>query len=374
MSHFRIRVLDTSRNVVWEQFFVKPPEPSREITFRAFVAMSGADDNQRLTLRLLRNPRRDGTASFRVSVTSDPQDLSWEDKRANVVAISNPWLKLAVAYHVIGDQKALDALIKHHPAAAAGIGDLYAAHQDWERAITAYRKAITDQSADGALCTKLATAYQSAGRTREAVPHLATLSAAHPQDTLLALKVAALQAWFGQDKEFAATRQRILASTRGTDGAGPANEAAKACCILPSADKAELEAALALGRTAVKVGKGGEWNLLALGMAEYRCGNDAAAEEALLAAAQAGKDNPTVAGISAFYRAMGLFRQGKPDEARTVALAAAARMKPLPRDENNPLAGKVAYNDLFLWLAYKEAKAMIMFDAAPPPKTGNDKQ
>src|SRR5205823_7412796 len=134
-----------------------------------------------------------------------------------------------------------------HPAAAAGIGDVYAAAQDWERAIAQYRKLVTDQPADGALLTKLAAAYQSAGRTREAVPHLAKASAANPKDTLLSLKVAALQAWFGQDLELTATRQRILAFAKGTDDVAAAERAARACSVRPSADKAQLEAALALG-------------------------------------------------------------------------------------------------------------------------------
>ena len=73
---------------------------------------------------------------------------------------------------------------------------------------------------------------------------------------------------------------------------------------------------------------------------------------------------------------MSLFRQGKPDEARKLAIAAAAKMKPLPKDEKNPLAGNANHDDLILWLAYKEAKAMIQFDAAPPPRqspTGNER-
>ena len=247
----------------------------------------------------------------------------------------------------------------------------------WERAIAEYRKLVTEQPADGTLLIKLAAVYQSAGRTREAVPLLATASAANPKDTLLSLKVAALQAWFGQDKEFAATRQRILAFAKDTNEVTTAERAAKACSILPSTDKAELEAALALGRTAVKVGKGTEawdWNLLALGMAEYRSGNYAAADEALLAAAKAGPTNRYVTGTSAFYRAMSLFRQGTQDEARKLAIAAAAKMKPLPRDENNPLAGDADHDDLILWLAYKEAKAMIKFEPVPPQKAENDKK
>jgi hypothetical protein len=85
----------------------------------------------------------------------------------------------------------------------------------------------------------------------------------------------------------------------------------------------------------------------------------------LLAAAKAAPDNPHVTGTSAFYRAMSLFRQGKNDEARKLATEAAATMKPLPADEQNPLAGNSNVDDLILWLAYKEAKALIGFDAPP---------
>ena len=45
-------------------------------------------------------------------------------------------------------------------------------------------------------------------------------------------------------------------------------------------------------------------------------------------------------------------------------------MKPLPADARNPLAGGASHDDLILWLAYKEAKALIQFDgppAAPAP-------
>src|SRR5208283_1626301 len=102
--------------------------------------------------------------------------------------------------------------------------------------------------------------------------------------------------------------------------------------------------------------------LLALGMAEYRSGHDAAALEALEGAAKAGPNIRWLTGISAFYRAMSLFRQGKEEEGRQLALAAAAKMKPLPKDEQNPLANQATHDDLILWLAYKEAKAMIKVD------------
>src|SRR5262249_8720801 len=156
---------------------------------------------------------------------------------------------------------------------------------------------------------KLAAAYRSTGRTHEAVPHLVTLSSGHPEDTILSMKVAALQAWFGQREELAATRQRVLAFAKDNSSRETANRAAKVCSIVPSTETAELEAALTLGRTAVQLGRGGEWNLLALGMAEYRSGNDVAAEKALSAAADAGRNNPWVMGTSQFFRAMSLFQQ-----------------------------------------------------------------
>jgi hypothetical protein len=43
-------------------------------------------------------------------------------------------------------------------------------------------------------------------------------------------------------------------------------------------------------------------------------------------------------------------------------------MKPLPRDEKNPLADGAHFEDLILWLACKEARALIGFDAAPLEK------
>ena len=148
-----------------------------------------------------------------------------------------------------------------------------------------------------------------------------------------------------------------------------ADRAAKACSILPSTDKGELDAALALGRKAVELGNGGDWNLLALGMAEYRGGNHVAADQALIAAAKAGAANPHVTSISAFYRAMSLFRQGKADEARELVVEAAAKMRPPPADEDNPLAGGASHDDLVAWLAHREATRLIQLDTAPsPPK------
>ena len=222
----------------------------------------------------------------------------------------------------------------------------------------------------------LAESYVATGRTAEALSLWEKCSSAQPADTLLILKVAALQAWYGKEKDFAATRRRILAIAEGTEDATTADRAAKACSLLPSADKAELDASIVLARRAVDLGKDNEWLhyfLMALGMAEYRGGRFAEAEASLAAAMDRekvprdgdGEWTSIVTVTSAFYRAMSLFRQGKNAEARTLAAKAAAKMKPLPKDEQNPLAGGASADDLILWLAYKEAKALI--GLANPP-------
>jgi WD40 repeat protein/serine/threonine protein kinase/tetratricopeptide (TPR) repeat protein len=294
--------------------------------------------------------------------------------RLAAMQLSDPWVRLAAAYHLFGDQPALEKLVKQHPAAAAGIGDLYAADQDWERAIAEYSRIVTDQPANGAVLTKLATACQSAGRTHEAVKWLARASAANPADTMLFQKVTALQAWFGQVKELAETCRRGLELANNTTNPETADRVAKACCVLPVFDHAQHEAVLALASRAVDLGQGNPflfWFQMALGMAEYRSGHFVKADAALITAVNLGQDNPHVPVTSALYRAMSLFRQGKEDEARSLATAAAAKVKQWPKDEANPLADNASSDDLILWLAYREAKALIQFEPAnassPPP-------
>jgi hypothetical protein len=200
----------------------------------------------------------------------------------------------------------------------------------------------------------------AAGRIADALGHLVIVSAARPDHTHLALKLAALQAWFGHDKELADTCGRALESARGTFDPTSWDQLARICCLRPTPDKARQEATLVLARKAAEFYKYNGGCQLTLGMAEYRSGHFAEADAALIAAKQLG-----LTGTGAFYRAMSLFRQGKVNEARKLATEAAAKMKPLPKDEKNPLAGGASPYDLTLWLAYKEAKGLIKFEPAP---------
>ena len=306
---------------------------------------------------------------FRLSVSTDADSFRRERRRLAGTKMTDPWFKLAAAYDAIGDRKALDNLVKNHPEAAVGIGDLYAADEDWERAIAELRKFLSHGPADISLLTRLAADYESSGRTREAVFILDKMHADEPRNTAPLLKLASLQAWFRQETEYAETRERALASVGKVTNAVAADKTAKACLLLPSTDKVQLEEGLALARKALELGKSNAmfpWFQVGLGIAEYRNGRFAEADAMLLLAAETGEiTNTSVGFTAAFYRAMSLFRQGKEKEARQIAIEAAIKMKPLPMDEENPLVGGNDADDLILWLAYKEAKAMIGFDAAP---------
>src|SRR5262249_3678590 len=123
------------------------------------------------------------------------------------------------------------------------------------------------------------------------------------------LKTAALQAWFGQDKDLAATCARALRVVKDTKDPTLAERTAK-ICSLRAADDRTHDAALVLARRAVELGEGHGFMVyfqMGLGMAEYRSGHYAAANAALVAAARLGPTNYTVTVTSAFYRAMCLF-------------------------------------------------------------------
>jgi len=76
---------------------------------------------------------------------------------------------------------------------------------------------------------------------------------------------------------------------------------------------------------------------------------------------------PCVERMANFYLVMTLFHQGKPAEARALFTATEAKMKPLPADDQNPLGDNFDHDDLIIWLACKEAKALLA-EAATPGK------
>jgi len=227
------------------------------------------------------------------------------------------------------------------------------------------RKELATLNAASAGYDSRAAILAAEGRTLEALPLLAEASLRKPDDTVLAMKVAALQVWFGRIADHAATSQRMLSWAADTASAEVAERVAKLASIRPEADAPRREAALVLARKAVELGKGrtsAPWYQMTLGIAEYRSGHYAAADEALATAARTAPmalgnvEPPHIELAANFYRVMTLFHQGKPAEARALFTTTEAKMKPLPADDQNPL---IEHDNLIIWLACKEAKALL---------------
>jgi WD domain, G-beta repeat len=145
----------------------------------------------------------------------------------------------------------------------------------------------------------------SEGRTQAAIGPLATAYAADPSDTSLAIRVATLQAWFGQDQELADTGARALDFAKGIFVPRTLARVSRICCLRPTEDRSRRESALALARSAAKTERVVSWRYLrqlTLGIAEYRSGHFAEADAALIAVANDfwGRSEPMPVITSAF--------------------------------------------------------------------------
>jgi hypothetical protein len=105
MNHFRVRVLDHSRKVVFERVIDKFPSPSTEIARPVLLAQTDAlpvGENQPLTLRLPPNVLSDAPARFRVSAATRLRDVVLEEKRLADMNNADIATRLALAYALNG--------------------------------------------------------------------------------------------------------------------------------------------------------------------------------------------------------------------------------------------------------------------------------
>jgi hypothetical protein len=188
------------------------------------------------------------------------------------------------------------------------------------------------------------------------------------------MRVAALQVWLDQETDYVATCRRMLLWATDPKEPAEAERVAKITSLRKQKDPELREAALKMAQRAVELGRDMPgslpWYQLSLGMAEYRSGHFAAADEALQAAIKgvAGDNSEQhryiVGGTAVFYQAMSFIQQGKINEARALFAETEAKMKLLPTEDQNPTAGNIYqddfyHDDLILWLACKEAQAML---------------
>jgi tetratricopeptide (TPR) repeat protein len=281
--------------------------------------------------------RRDEALKLKLEVLALRRKVSGPDHPDTLKAMAN----LADSYDTTGHQD--EALKLREQALALFLQKLGPEHPDTLRAMAI-----------------VAYSYCAFGRGREAVAIMARAAEADPKDSLAWLRLASFQTWFGVDADYEATRRRVVQQAEGTDLAWTAERAARVYCLRPSTDTALLAKALSLARRGVELGKNDPflpWYQLALGIAEYRNGQYAAAEGTLAVPEQMAVGDDYLQGTARLFRAMSLFRLDRLEEARRLVSQAEAQMPPLPKDESKPMV--VSHDNLIWWLAYKEAKALI---------------
>jgi serine/threonine protein kinase/tetratricopeptide (TPR) repeat protein len=228
----------------------------------------------------------------------------------------------------------------------------------------------------------LASTYRAAGHPDKTLPlyetnfalHKAKHGLDHPETrrsgsalTDAYLATATVYAWQGRQRDFAEVCRKAAAFAADATVPEYLERAVKAACMRTIEPDQQL-AYLELARRAVKFGEKSSilpYFTTALGMAEYRAGRLAEADQTLAEAIKAGARFKYVTGIASFYRAMALHQLGRTDEARKLSTTGTAAMKPMRVDESNPLSGGTIHDDLILLMAYKEAKGLIGFAAAP---------
>jgi tetratricopeptide (TPR) repeat protein len=210
----------------------------------------------------------------------------------------------------------------------------------------------------------LVSSYAETGRSADALTLQGKVCELDPKNTDASLTLATLQTWFGRDADYDASRRRLVQQAQGTDQAGTAERAAKAACLRPSEDTVLLTNVLNLAQRAVELGKASSsmpYYQLGLGLAEYRTGQFAAAEQSIVAAERTLGDQDEIQGIAHMFHSMALFRQNRAEEARKLFTQAEVQMPPLPKDANQPSAdGRVFDHDLLVWwLSYQESKSLL---------------
>ncbi len=246
-----------------------------------------------------------------------------------------------------------------HPHTLTSMNNLAIAYKDagkLDLALPLYEETLKLTDHTLALMKNFAQAYQTAGKLDLAVPLWEQECIANPKDTLLTIRVAALQAWFGQNDRLKATVARALQFAKETQDPTIAERSAKVCFLCPSEDKDQLNAAVTLARRAVDVGQKNP-NLayfqMALGMAQYRSGLFGEAEKTLAPLLEAQKQNPHIFGTAEFYQAMALFRQGRTGDATKRATITTQGMRPLPLDDRNPFADSAVVTTGNNWLFHR---------------------
>ena len=233
----------------------------------------------------------------------------------------------------------------------------------------------------------LARCYATTGNTEKAVELFEKCAPGMPDDTYINQLLACLQLWFGRTDDYNATRQRMIDyGRRNRDGFRSRSDilyrGVKISCLAPLENSDQGVEILATLRRADEICNGPsphrkaepgiQWRKLVEGMAQYRAGDDKEAESALREAIathdekQSPRDEKRYASTAGFFLAMCLCRQGDEKAAREAFSLAAEHMETCLDDKQPLLKSSDGLGEpVDVWLAHKEARAMLWPQAEP---------
>ncbi|MEI6538259.1 MAG: hypothetical protein WCO86_01850, partial [Planctomycetota bacterium] len=354
--------------------------------------------------QLVKEPQNSEVAGELAQVLLEVQDHSivthLTARTLHQIQIGDPWARLATAYHCADDQAAFEQLIAQHPTAASAVGDLYLARQEWQHAIEAYNKVITDTTTDVALLSRRAEACFAAGqwalansdllrvceqqpelvrtgfdrfrfaqRWNEATQFGSLLLKQRPEDSVLWVQIPPIIVLAQDDAAYHSFCQAVVQAYRQAPTGEATERVIKGCLLRPGAiDLAELPGdLLAQSLNDGTLAEGiRPWGLCSLALLEYRGGD---AESAVKHITQSEQLTPLDKNhaLNLAVLALAQHQLKHPDEARQALDEAAEVIQRLQAIDRND------HDLLYAEILYREANALINGKEAPQESRGKEK-
>lgn len=376
MNYFRIRVLDDSRRVVFEQFVERAPNPTWECRGPGLIIEKKPEPgDSRRRLRLQLNDGQAGPRRIRVLTASRLPVVP----PPAMTTFTDPWARLIATCEFFDRQSILDGVLKANPQAMAAF---YAMQQNWELAIAEYNKTITDETKDTTLLAKRAEAcfaaerwelavadwkragqlmpdfywrgfdtFRAAERWREAAELGLLFVDSNPRDSSRWVYVAPVLVQI-DDQEYSAFCERMVREFAGPNiSAADASRVCRAALLRSGAIEISELPTSVLNRFVENAATDHPWlnGVLAVqGLLAYRRGD---AESAVRFASQCQQRNPMVfaQAINQAVLAMAQHQRGSPEEARQALRSAAQIVEGLEgalgKGQHDVLIGKILLDE-----------------------------
>ena len=142
--------------------------------------------------------------------------------KRGTVKRTDPWQRLAAAYQLNGDRRAIAQLVERRPKLAGPVGDLFTQepNQNWQRAVELYNKGITGNRSDADLLSRRARDYEALKNWDAAAADWSRAATGNPDGAKLLAEFARRLA-AGDQVPLANGRLKVSSTLRTIAGRGP---------------------------------------------------------------------------------------------------------------------------------------------------------